>query len=56
MSSEHGVKAIYYALLANFGIAVAKGIATFFTMSGSMLAETIHSLADRKSDSQRFWC
>ena len=46
MSSEHGVKAIYYALLANFGIAIAKGIATFFTMSGSMLAETIHSLAD----------
>lgn len=46
MSSEHGVKAIYYALFANLGIAVAKGIATFFTMSGSMLAETIHSLAD----------
>jgi len=43
----HGsTKAIYYALLANFGIAVSKGIATFITMSGSMLAETIHSLAD----------
>ncbi len=46
MSAEHGTKAIYYALFANFGIAVAKGVATFFTMSGSMLAETIHSLAD----------
>ena len=39
-------KAIYYAFLANFGIAIAKSIAAFFTLSGSMLAEAIHSLAD----------
>ena len=46
MSGHSSVKAIYYALAANFGIAVAKGIAAFITQSGSMLAETIHSLAD----------
>jgi len=39
-------KTILYAFLANFGIAIAKGIGTFITGSGSMLAETIHSLAD----------
>ncbi len=43
---ENSIKAILYALCANFGIAVAKGIAAFITQSGSMLAETIHSLAD----------
>ncbi len=43
---ESTTKAIFYALGANSGIAVAKGIAAFITMSGSMLAETIHSLAD----------
>jgi len=40
------IKAILYALAANFGIAIAKGIAAFITGSGSMLAETIHSIAD----------
>jgi cation diffusion facilitator family transporter len=46
--SKHGssAKAIMYAFLANFGIAVAKGVAAFYTGSGSMLAEAIHSLAD----------
>lgn len=46
MAGHESTKAIYYALLANFGIAVSKGIAALITMSGSMLAETIHSLAD----------
>lgn len=46
MAGHESKKAIYYALAANFGIALAKGVATFITMSGSMLAETIHSLAD----------
>ncbi len=46
MAGHESKKAIYYALGANFGIAVAKGIAAFITLSGSMLAETIHSLAD----------
>ena len=39
-------KAILYALAANAGIAVSKGIAWMYTGSGSMLAETIHSAAD----------
>ena len=48
MSSAHGSasKAILYAFLANFGIAVTKGGAAIYTNSGSMLAEAIHSVAD----------
>jgi cation diffusion facilitator family transporter len=34
------------ALVANAGIALAKGVAAVFTGSGAMLAETIHSIAD----------
>ena len=40
------VRAIFFALGANFAIAVAKGVAAYFTGSGAMLAETVHSLAD----------
>ena len=39
-------RAIYFALGANFSIAIAKGIAAFVTGSAAMLAETVHSLAD----------
>jgi cation diffusion facilitator family transporter len=39
-------RAIFFALGANFAITVAKGIAAFFSGSGAMLAETVHSLAD----------
>jgi len=47
MSHEGGsIKAIYYALAANLGIALAKGFAAWFTRSGAMLAEAIHSFAD----------
>jgi cation diffusion facilitator family transporter len=48
MSSNHGspAKAILYAFLANFGIAVTKSGAAIYTNSGSMLAEAIHSFAD----------
>jgi cation diffusion facilitator family transporter len=44
--SEGSVKAIFYALGANFGIAVSKFAAAFYTGSGSLLAEAIHSTAD----------
>lgn len=39
-------KSILYALLANGTIAIAKGAAAAYTLSGAMLAEAIHSLAD----------
>lgn len=39
-------KAILAALFANLGIAIAKFLAYLFTSSSSMLAESIHSVAD----------
>lgn len=47
-SEEHGHSLIHIwlALFANTGIAIAKGVAAFFTGSGALLAETIHSVAD----------
>lgn len=46
MSHDGSTKAIFYALGANFGIAVSKYAAAWWTSSGSMLAEAIHSTAD----------
>jgi len=45
-TQESTAKAILYAFLANFGIALAKTWAAMVTGSGSMLAEAIHSYAD----------
>ncbi len=42
----NSIRAILFALGANFVIFVTKGIAAFITGSGAMLAETVHSLAD----------
>ena len=46
MSTEGGTKAVVAALLANIGIAVTKFIAFLLTGFSSMLAESIHSVAD----------
>ncbi len=46
MSTEGGTRAILAALTANLGIAVTKFIAFLLTGSSSMLAESIHSVAD----------
>ncbi len=46
MSAEGGTRAILAALAANLGIAVTKFVAWLLTSSSSMLAESIHSLAD----------
>ncbi|GIM84746.1 cation diffusion facilitator family transporter [Salinispora arenicola] len=46
MSANGGTKAILAALLANAGIAVTKFVAFLLTGSSSMLAESIHSVAD----------
>ncbi len=46
MSTQGGTKAVIAALLANAGIAVAKFIAFLISGSASMLAESVHSLAD----------
>lgn len=44
--SDGSTKAIFYALGANGGIALAKFGAALYTGSGAMLAEAIHSLSD----------
>ena len=46
MSASGGTKAIIAALVANLGIAVTKFVAYLLTQSSSMLAESIHSIAD----------
>jgi cation diffusion facilitator family transporter len=46
MAHGGGTKAIVAALVANLGIAVTKFIAYLLTHSSSMLAESVHSVAD----------
>jgi len=46
MSTAGGTRAIVAALFANLGIAIAKFIAWLLSNSPSMLAESVHSLAD----------
>jgi cation diffusion facilitator family transporter len=46
MSASGGTRAVVAALLANLGIAVTKFVAFLLTQASSMLAESIHSLAD----------
>jgi cation diffusion facilitator family transporter len=46
MAGTHGTKAVVAALLANGGIAIAKFAGFLITASPSMLAESVHSVAD----------
>lgn len=46
MSAHSGTRAIVAALAANLGIAVTKFVAFLLTQSSSMLAESVHSVAD----------
>jgi cation diffusion facilitator family transporter len=46
VSTEGGTRAIIAALIANLGIAATKFVAFALTRSSSMLAESIHSVAD----------
>jgi cation diffusion facilitator family transporter len=46
MAAGGGTKAIIAAMLANAGIAIAKFVAYLMTGSASILAESIHSVAD----------
>ena len=46
MSTEGSTRAITAALLANAGIAIAKFVGYLITGSSSMLAESVHSVAD----------
>lgn len=46
MSAEGSTRAILAALIANAGIAVAKFVGFLITGSSSMLAESVHSVAD----------
>lgn len=46
VGGEGGTKAILAALFANAGIAIAKFVGFLITQSASMLAESVHSVAD----------
>ncbi len=46
MKALAGMRAVFAALLANLGIAAVKFVAFVLTGSASMLAESVHSLAD----------
>lgn len=55
MSSGGSTRAILAALLANAGIAVAKFIGYLITGSSSMLAESVHSVADTSNQGLLLW-
>ena len=55
MSASGGTKAILAAFLANTGIAITKFIAFLFSGSSSMLAESVHSVADAGNQLLLIW-
>ena len=46
MSDKHDTSHIFQSLIVNLAISSGKGIAAYFTGSGALLAETIHSFSD----------
>lgn len=54
-SADGGTKAVLAALFANAGIAIMKFVAFIFTGSSSMLAESIHSVADSSNQGLLLW-
>jgi cation diffusion facilitator family transporter len=55
MSTAGSARAILAALLANAGIAVAKFVGFLITGSSSMLAESVHSVADTSNQALLLW-
>ena len=56
MSAQaNSLKSIFFALGANFAIALAKTVGAVFTGSSSMLAEAIHSYADCGNQALLIW-
>lgn len=55
MSTAGSKRAIIAALLANAGIAVAKFVGFLITNSSSMLAESVHSVADTSNQGLLLW-
>jgi cation diffusion facilitator family transporter len=56
MSAQaNSLRSIFFALGANFAIAVAKTVGAVFTGSSSMLAEAIHSYADCGNQALLIW-
>ncbi len=53
--TDASIKSIFFALLANLGIAITKTAAAVITRSGAMLAESIHSFADCGNQGLLFW-
>jgi cation diffusion facilitator family transporter len=47
---EGATRTVVIAVVANLGVAVAKGVAALMTGSAAMLAETVHSLADTANE------
>lgn len=55
MAAGGGTRAIVAAMVANGGIAIAKFVAYMVTGSASMLAESIHSVADTSNQGLLLW-
>ncbi len=47
---KSATRTVVIAVLANLGVAIAKGIAALLTGSAAMLAETVHSVADTANE------